>query len=71
MNTHQTERRPRFRSTSALSEPFEQILAANGFKRNTRSWTDYEAAKRLINRMAMSAEHYDQMIRSAVDYLGL
>jgi hypothetical protein len=50
---------------------FTSLLLKRGIKKGSRSWQDYEAAKRVISRVAMSVEHYDKMIAATVEYLGL
>jgi len=46
-----------------------KALKARGINRNSRSFTDYETAKRLISKHVLMPAEYDQAIRHVVNYL--
>lgn len=46
-----------------------KILREAGIKRGSRSWADYERAKRILQGMATSPGDYDNLIGAITRYL--
>ena len=48
-----------------------KMLSENNIKPGTKSWRDYERAKKAINSMTMTPAQYTQVIHYIADYIGV
>jgi predicted DNA-binding protein YlxM (UPF0122 family) len=57
--------------TKTLIQETERTLLYSSIKRGSKSMEDYERAKRIIKRQAISPGDYEAKIRIAADYIGV
>ena len=48
-----------------------QLLTENHIKPGTKSWHDYERAKRAIHSLTLTPNEYTQVIRYITEYIGV
>ena len=61
-------------TTKQVADPgvvFKLLLEAHGIPKGSRSWQDYERAKRIIERVATSSKEYDEMIKETCEWVGV
>lgn len=57
--------------TKTLIQETERTLLYSSIKRNSKSVEDYEIAKKIIKRQAISPSDYEAKIKIAADYIGV